>query len=66
MAATAAGDEAAAAHWMSISELTAAYRAKRLTPLAVVEALFRRIEQTEPRLNAWVLLTRSLSYSLAL
>ena len=48
-------------HWMSISELTAAYRSKARTPTEVVEALFQRIEATEPLLHSFVLLTKQLA-----
>ena len=56
-AATPTPTPPAELHWMSIAELSAAYRAKTLTPTAVVEALLRRVEATEPHLHSFVLVT---------
>ncbi len=41
-------------HWMSGVELVEAYKQKKLSPVEVVEQLFKRIEAVNPRLNALV------------
>jgi aspartyl-tRNA(Asn)/glutamyl-tRNA(Gln) amidotransferase subunit A len=43
--------------FLSIAELGAAFRARRLSPLEVVEAYLRRIERLEPQVHAFVTLT---------
>ncbi len=49
-----AGDELAE---LSAVELAAAYRARRLSPVEVVDAVLRRIERVNPRLNAFTVVT---------
>ncbi|MGH6720080.1 MAG: amidase [Alphaproteobacteria bacterium] len=39
--------------WLAAAELVAAYRARRLSPAEVVDALLKRIDALEPRLNAF-------------
>src|SRR5262249_55221032 len=43
--------------WMSALELANRYRARELSPLEVVDALLARIEQLNPRLNAFLTVT---------
>ena len=43
-------------HWMSAVELVKAYKEKKLSPVEVVEALFKRIEAVNPKINALVTL----------
>ena len=45
--------------YKSVSELIAGFRAKRFTPLDVLEAVFARIEHLQPTLNAYQLLDAS-------
>lgn len=44
--------------YLSIAEASARIEAGTLTPTALVEAVFERIDETEPRLNAYVRLMR--------
>ncbi len=39
--------------WLSAHELVAAYRTRRLSPVEVVDALLKRIDALEPKLNAF-------------
>ena len=41
--------------WMSVAEIAAAYAAKTLSPVELVQSLFARIEQLDPQLNAFIL-----------
>lgn len=43
--------------WLSATELAAAYRARELSPVDVMEAVLDRLEATEPPLNAFVTVT---------
>ena len=45
-------------HWLTAAELTSAYAARKLSPVEVVNALFQRIDQLEPHLNAFIKLDR--------
>jgi aspartyl-tRNA(Asn)/glutamyl-tRNA(Gln) amidotransferase subunit A len=44
--------------FMSASELLARYRRKALSPVEVTEALLRRLDRIEPKINAFVLVAR--------
>jgi aspartyl-tRNA(Asn)/glutamyl-tRNA(Gln) amidotransferase subunit A len=41
-------------HWLSIAELSALIRSRQVSPLEVTEAYLTRIEQLNPRLNAYI------------
>ncbi len=43
-----------APHWLSAGEIAQAYRAKTLTPVALVRDLLARIETLDPKLNAFI------------
>jgi aspartyl-tRNA(Asn)/glutamyl-tRNA(Gln) amidotransferase subunit A len=43
--------------WMSATELLEAYRARQLSPVEAMEAFAARIEEINPRINAFVTLT---------
>lgn len=45
-------------HWMSAAELAAAYAKRKLSPVEVVKALFKRIDKLEPRVHAFIKLDR--------
>jgi len=45
-------------HLLTAEELEAAYRAKRLSPVEVTEAVFERIEAHNEAVNAFVLIDR--------
>jgi aspartyl-tRNA(Asn)/glutamyl-tRNA(Gln) amidotransferase subunit A len=44
--------------FLTASELVEAYRRKTLSPVEVTEAMLRRLDRLEPRLNAFVLVAR--------
>jgi aspartyl-tRNA(Asn)/glutamyl-tRNA(Gln) amidotransferase subunit A len=41
--------------WMGVAEIAAAYAAKTLSPVELVQSLFTRIEKLDPQLNAFIL-----------
>ena len=43
--------------WMSASDLAAAIKAKKLSPVEAVKALLKRIEAINPKINAYVTIT---------
>src|SRR4051812_46947356 len=45
-------------HWLTAAELASAYAARKLSPVEVVTALFQRIDELEPQLNAFIKLDR--------
>jgi Asp-tRNA(Asn)/Glu-tRNA(Gln) amidotransferase A subunit family amidase len=47
--------------WMPATEIAAAVRSKRLSPVEVTSALLDRIDALNPALNAYVLVTRDLA-----
>ena len=51
--------------WMSASDLAAAIRAKKLSPVELVGALLGRIEAINPRINAYVTVTADLAMAAA-
>ena len=44
--------------FLSATDLVAAYRRKTLSPVEVTQAILRRLERLEPRINAFVLVAR--------
>ncbi len=48
-------------HELSVGDLRAAYRARTLSPVEVVEGIFERIDSLEPSLNAFITETRELA-----
>src|SRR5579872_4840291 len=55
MAADACGAASVTAlHWLSATEIAAAYAARTLTPTELVRALLERIEHLQPRLHAFI------------
>lgn len=51
--------------YLSAVELAAAYRARRLSPVEVTEAILRRIERVNPKINAFVTVTADLALAAA-
>ncbi|MEX2227238.1 MAG: amidase [Dehalococcoidia bacterium] len=51
--------------WMPATEIAAAVRAKKLSPVEVTGALLDRIDAVNPVLNAYVLVTREMAISQA-
>jgi len=47
--------------WMSATDLAAAIRAKRVSPVEAVEAVLGRIERLDPRINAYCTVTADLA-----
>ncbi len=45
-------------HWLTAAELSAAYAARKLSPVELVQSLLARIDALEPRLNAFIKLDR--------
>ena len=43
--------------WLPATELAAAIRRKRVSPVEVVDAILERVERINPKLNAFVTLT---------
>lgn len=61
--AVAAPDDEIA--FLSATDLAAAYRARRLSPVEVTAALLRRIEHVNPTINAFVTVTADIALSSA-
>ena len=53
--ATAAGFDLT---WLSATELAVLYRSRELSPVDVVRAVLDRLDEVEPKLNAFVTVTR--------
>ncbi|HEX2829813.1 MAG TPA: amidase [Burkholderiales bacterium] len=45
-----------ATHWLTASEIAAAYRAKKLSPVELVQALVERVGEIDGKLNAFIAL----------
>src|SRR3954470_17537293 len=45
-------------HWLTAGELAGAYAKRKLSPVDVVTALFKRIDQLEPQVHAFIKLDR--------
>jgi aspartyl-tRNA(Asn)/glutamyl-tRNA(Gln) amidotransferase subunit A len=43
-------------HWLTAAEIRTAYAARRLSPVELTEALIRRVEAENPRVNAFITL----------
>src|ERR1700694_3485391 len=43
-------------HWLTATEIGAAYAARRLSPVELVQALPERIETRDPQVNAFIML----------
>jgi aspartyl-tRNA(Asn)/glutamyl-tRNA(Gln) amidotransferase subunit A len=41
-------------HWLTAAEISAAYAARRLSPVELVQALLERIEARDPQINAFI------------
>src|SRR4051812_14410196 len=48
-------------HTMSATELIAGYRARTFSPVDVTEAILRRIDQLDPKVNAFITKTQELA-----
>ena len=51
--------------WMSAVELLSAYKRKKLSPVEVVKALLSRIDDINPKINAFVTRTNEMALSAA-
>ncbi|MBN8937239.1 MAG: amidase, partial [Rhizobiales bacterium] len=43
-----------ALHWLTASEVRAAYRSRSLSPVELVDALLDHVERHDPRINAFI------------
>ena len=57
-----AGDDIA---YLSAAELASAYRAEKLSPVEVAEALFARLDDLQPKLNAFCVVDRNGAFAAA-
>ncbi len=51
--------------WMSATELLSAYKKGKLSPVEVVKTLLARIDEVNPKLNAFVTRTNEMALSAA-